>query len=970
MTHLSQNRLNLLLIGLMLGGLIFLIAAKSDDIGEQWPEPSRETKPWTRWWWPGSAVTKAGITAELESFKKAGIGGVEITPIYGVVGYEDKFVNFLSPTWIELLLHTLREGERLGLGVDMATGTGWPFGGPWVTQADACKTIHYKTYTLKGGAQLTEKIIFIQKPFLKAIGNPVFMNPGGDEMRLNPKDISIAQLNDPIAKNKNLQALALEQVAFEKRLKLAKLMAYGDSEKIVDITAHVSKDGTLQWTAPAGNWKLYAVFEGFHGKMVERAGPGGEGDVIDHFSKQAVENYLSHFDSAFSTNDIHLLRSFFNDSYEVDDAKGVASWTPELFEEFKHLRGYDLAEHLPELFSNAPVNRVLCDYRETISQLLLDNFTKQWKTWAHKKKALVRNQAHGSPANILDLYALVDIPEIEGVEPLRIKMASSAANVTGKKLVSSESATWLDEHFQSTLGDVKVAVDRFMLNGVNHIFYHGTCYSPRDEPWPGWLFYAAVHFNSRNPMWSDFGKLNQYITRSQSLLQNSTPDNDVLLYYPVYDGFSTHGKELLEHFDGIKKQFDKTPFERAANSLMRNGYEFDYISDKQLAELSTSNGKLITSGKNQYQTVIVPHCKYIPLETMKKLHQLGQQGATILITEGFPDSTAGFKNYKANEAHYKAIRDAVTQSALKEMKVSRFKTGDGYFIMADSVADMLQSVSIRKESCVKDGLSFIRKKNGNGNLYFIANTTEQPFTGNVVFQRRATTVVLYDPMSGQIGPAESKLIGDSTAVKLRLEPHQTLFVEMRSSKSNSRAFKFYSQDGAPLPLDKKWNIVFNSGGPTLPPATELQKLSSWTEFGNNDYPSFSGSATYSYQFEKPVAHASCWLLNLGKVHESAKVYVNGRFIDTVIASPYQLYLDSGLFKKNNLLEIVVTNSMANRIAYMDRNKLFWKKFYNINFPALKAEDRVNGLFDAVRWPPKESGLIGPVFLEPMKPSTF
>ena len=57
----------------------------------------------------------------------AGLGGVEITPIYGVRGFEDRNVAFLSPRWMELLSHTGREAQRLGLGVDMATGTGWPW---------------------------------------------------------------------------------------------------------------------------------------------------------------------------------------------------------------------------------------------------------------------------------------------------------------------------------------------------------------------------------------------------------------------------------------------------------------------------------------------------------------------------------------------------------------------------------------------------------------------------------------------------------------------------------------------------------------------------------------------------------------------------------------------------------------------------------------------------------------------------
>lgn len=272
--------------------------------------------------------------------------------------------------------------------------------------------------------------------------------------------------------------------------------------------------------------------------MVERAGPGGEGSVIDHFSNVALQHYLDRFDSAFKGKDIRGLRAFFNDSYEVDDARGAADWTPTLFNEFKKRRGYNLQEHLPALFGyddQEKNRRILCDYRETISEMLLHNFTEPWKQWAHDKAAIIRNQAHGAPSNILDLYGVVDIPEIEGVEPLRIKMASSAGNVTGKKLVSSESATWLGEHFESNLSDIKVALDRFMLNGVNHLFYHGTTYSPPGEPWPGWLFYAAVHLNPRNPLWSDFDALNQYVSRCQSFLQNATPDNDVLLYYPIYD---------------------------------------------------------------------------------------------------------------------------------------------------------------------------------------------------------------------------------------------------------------------------------------------------------------------------------------------------------------------------------------------------------------------------------------------------
>ena len=102
---------------------------------------------------------------------------------------------------------------------------------------------------------------------------------------------------------------------------------------------------------------------------------------------------------------------------------------------------------------------MIYDYRSVIDELILENFTKEWKKWGASKGKILRNQSHGSPANTLDLYSVVDIPETEGTDILRFKFATSAANVSGKQLVSAESATWLNEHFLSSWADVKKAID-------------------------------------------------------------------------------------------------------------------------------------------------------------------------------------------------------------------------------------------------------------------------------------------------------------------------------------------------------------------------------------------------------------------------------------------------------------------------------------------------------------------------------
>ena len=152
---------------------------------------------------------------------------------------------------------------------------------------------------------------------------------------------------------------------------------------------------------------------------------------------------------------------------------------------------------------------------------------------------LTRNQAHGSPANLLDFYAIADIPETEvyldKCNPLLAKFASSAAHVAGHQRASSETGTWLTEHWQTRLYDLKHEVDGLFIGGINHIFYHGCCYSPDDAAWPGWQFYAASEVNPRNAIWHDLPALNQYIARCQSILAAGAPDNDVLLYWPIHD---------------------------------------------------------------------------------------------------------------------------------------------------------------------------------------------------------------------------------------------------------------------------------------------------------------------------------------------------------------------------------------------------------------------------------------------------
>lgn len=936
---------------------IFTIIAALFCLGLQtqaqikWPAITQTTKPWTRWWWEGSAVDKPNLTAAMQLYQKAGLGGLEITPIYGVKGAEDQFINFLSPKWMEMLQHTLAEAKRLNLGIDLANATGWPFGGPWVTPTDACKNVNVKTYSLKEGEQLSELIQFTQQPLVRTIsGVPV----------------DIKSLTYPVASNSNLQSYAFDQLRYEMPLALNTLMAYSDKGDVIELTDKVSTSGKLNWTAPPGNWKLMALFIGWHGKMVERAAPGGEGDVIDHFNSLALKHYLNKFDTVFKGKDIGGIRAFFNDSYEVDDAKGQSNWTPDFLVQFKQRRGYELKNYLPQLFardSTETSRRVLVDYRQTISELVLDNFTKPWQQWAAGQKKMVRNQSHGSPANILDCYAVVDIPETEGEDILRFKFATSTANVMGKPLAASETATWLNEHFQSSLGDVKQAVDKYFVGGVNHVFWHGTNYSPQNDPWPGWLFYAAVHFTPANPFWKDFGTLNNYVARCQSFLQKGKSDNDVLLYFPFNDKNAEPGRDMLNHFDGMEG-FGKTVFKESAEWLLKQGYAFDLISDKQIIEQVNTKGAILQTVKNNYKTILLSDVKVIPLETMKQLLALATNGATIVFHRHLPDDVPGMFQWEQRKKELETIIHNLSFAAAGNVK--KASVGKGFTLLGDDLDALMTEAEVSRETLVDKGLQYNRRSYIGGHYYFISNPSKQSLNEWVPLQTTEKNIVLFNPMLVANGLAKTRMNSGITEVLLQLQPGESCILQTAQNPVSGERYSYYKTEEPATAIDGNWKIKFVKGGPSLPATLENISLGSWTDLPGQAVKIFSGTAQYSVRFKKPARNAAAWLLDLGNVQETAEVCLNGKKLQTLIGPTFQLTIDATLLKKENFLQVIVTNGMPNRIVDLEKRGVQWKKFYNTNFPSRLAENRgSDGIFTAIKWQPKASGLIGPVTLTPV-----
>ncbi|RNL78126.1 glycoside hydrolase [Sinomicrobium pectinilyticum] len=903
--------------------LIFLLcighvsrAQEETRDNEAWPAGKIYAKPWTRWWWMGSAVDKKNITGNLSALHKAGIGGVEITPIYGVKGEEENFIGHLSPRWIEMLHHTVKVADSLGMKADMVMGTGWPYGGPQVEPEFAAGKLTFRKYQIKAGKTFDREI----------------------------------EPEDP---------------AHHPHTRLQYVFAYDEGGEFTDLSGHLDEN-RLRWEADDADYTLYAVFGDKTGQKVKRAAPGGEGLTLDHYSKEAFEDYAKPYDTALKDMKSKL-RAVFNDSYEVYGT----DYTPRFFEAFKKLRGYDLAPYFPFLLDTIPgetANRVKSDYRETISDLLLENFVDNWTEWAHSNGFESKLQAHGSPGNLIDLYAAADIPECEtfgsmpfdipglrretsdirkgDADRIMLKFASSAAHIAGKPLVSSETFTWLREHFKTALSQCKPEVEELFISGVNHVFLHGTTYAPERAVWPGWKFYASVNFHPNNTIWKDIPDMFSYISRCQAILQEGEPGRDVLLYWPVYDtwGKNLGGSRFFQFkIHALGEWLHGTSFYETANELLDNGYAVDFVSDRFIAQAEAAAGDLQLPG-GRYKAIVIPDCEKMPLTTLKKLLELKKQGARIIFL-GTPESVPGLYNYSEQNAEL--------QQLLSKNHIDK-ETGD-------HVVSSLEAIGISPEKVSDFGLKFIRREYKGGKFYFLVNHGSKAVNEMIPLRVKAKQVRIMDPISGRSGVAKLSEQGDYTRVRVQIKPGESLFLHTSETDKGGEPWRYY-EEGKVYPLTGKWKLSFLNGGPELPRDISISDLGSWTTYGPG-YEAFSGTAKYVLEFDRPEEEAENWKLNLGDVRESARVWLNGKYVGCAWSVPF--ILETGeLKKKKNVLEIEVTNLAADRIRDMELKGEEWKIFYDANIV-----NRNYKKFDASRWDPMPSGLLGPVSLVPLYATT-
>ncbi len=709
--------------------------------------PPPTAKPQTYWMWLNGNVSKHGITKDLEAMKRVGI---QKPLIFNVdMSFPEGSVKYLSTQWLEMFKFTATEAKRLGMQIGFHNGPGLSSsGGPWVKPEDAMQKVVYSVTSIKAGKSLAT---VIPKPafqfgYYEDIAVLAFPTPKGSQ------------------RIKNITKKSLAENTFTNNLEPDTGIVRGDDviqkNEIVDLTNKLSSDGTLQWQPPAGEWTILRIGHTPNGNENRPAIAGGRGLECDKMSTEALDNYwkggiqpiIDVVGSLVGT----AITDCTIDSYEV----GSNNWTKLFREEFKKRRGYDCYLYLPTLAgyyvgSGEISERFLWDFRQTISDLIADNYYGHFRKLCNQHGLSLLIEPYGGPFKSHRAGTKPDgvIAEFWLEKNLFLespKLVASIAHLNGQAIVGSEAftsfGTW--SNYPATM---KPVGDMAWAEGVNRFTFHVYAHQPWDVA-PGLTFGVyGVEMNRMNTWWEQSKPYMNYLSRSQYLLQQGRNVADVL----YFTGESRVNNASLH------------------DDTKRRGYDYDQIGTEQIKELYVKDGKLYTKNAGPYQLLVLPESEWATPELLEKLKILTDGGATIVGTK--PKKSPSLTNFPNCDEQVSALANE-----LWPHKIHDFPSGGDIY-------SLLQQQKISPDFSTEisgNDLNFVHRKSGTDDIYFIANPVNQSRTEICRFRVSGKRPELWDAETGIITavPIWNETNG-VTEIPLSFSPYGSALIVFREVKN-------------------------------------------------------------------------------------------------------------------------------------------------------------------------------------------
>jgi hypothetical protein len=865
--------------------------------------PPNAARPMVRWWWFGAAVVKPEILTELQQMKADGIQGAELAFEYPEV-LDDPSKNlknlpFLSPEMLDDVRYAQSEGRKLGLRIDVTLCSGWPYGGPHITQEEAVHSLH--TFEVPVPANATSATI------------PATQN---NRPSLADGDTVIsAVITDPNT--------ATPPAATPGRGgRGGGVGRGGDGPRRVSFDAATAKpiafSGTSATFDPSPKPRVAVFFvSGHSGQQVKRAAVDADGPVLDSFSHDAVAKHLKVVGEpllkAFGATPPYAI---FSDSLEAYGS----DWTPKLPAEFKARRGYDLIPHLPELVAGGTpaAEQVRHDYGQTLTELIDQNYLKQVADWAVAHHTKFRSQTYGEPAVDFSSQNIPQLAEGEGPQWRAfstLRWATSANHVFNNVVTSGETFTWLHSPvFRAVPLDMKVEADIDFIMGENLIICHGWGYSPPDHevPEPGWSLYAATSMNNHNPWHPVMPAVTAYIGRMSWLMRQGKPANQVAILLPTDDIWATFSPTHTTVTGALGPRISPL-----MSPILSAGYNVDYIDAKAIDKV----------GLGTHQVLILPPTDRLPLEALRKLAAWTKAGGHVIAVGHAPTMTPDGKplpDTSLTESFVVVATADMLPQALRDAAAPDFTLAQA-------------------QDSMKAQIGFIRRKLPTADVYFVVNTSNQPIDTTATFATTYKGAEAWDPDSTAISPASAH---DQS---IHLAPYESRVFVFSASPAHAAPVNIDQiSPAAPVAdLSTDWKVTFTSTGKSETEATPTDWIADPSTLH------YSGEAVYSRDFDvttlptgpidlvvlggKPVAGSPNAPNDLppvlgpdglpnplitraaprnygyydGPIREAALVTINGQSAGALWHPPYRLDVGKYLKAGTNHIEIRIYNTALN-----------------------------------------------------------
>jgi hypothetical protein len=679
--------------------------------------------------------------------KAKGFGGALICDAGGAEQRANSQVphgpTFFSPAWRELYKHALREADRLGLEMSLNIQSGWNLGGPVVTPDDAPKKLTWTELSVTGPARVATKLAapkardnYYRDLFVLAYR----IRPDG------PK-------NRPPLQNQLEKALLkpLRPFSAPDTTPLFQEVAATPGEEdlratdVVDLTAHLTAAGELNWDAPAGEWQILRLGCTLNDHCrVSTCSEGWEGYALDPFDAGAFRRYWDAIVEPLIADAGPLagksLKYLHTDSWEVE----VANWTPTLRAEFQQRRGYDLLAWLPVITgrivnSRDESNRFLADFRRTMGDLAIANHYQLFRDGAHRHGLLIHPESggpHAVPIDAQQCLGFNDAPmsefwatswkhRIGDENRFFVKQPASAAHTYGRRLVLAEGFTTIGPHWQETLWDnLKPSFDKAICEGLNLLMWHAFVCSPAEMGVPGQQYFAGTHLNPNVTWWEKSAPFFAYLNRTQTLMQQGLFVADVAYYYGDH----------VPNFTQLKK---------SDPAKILSGYDYDVLTEEVLlTRAAVKDGRLVLPDGMSYRVLALPEREVISLPVLRRLKEFVAAGATVIGPK--PKATATLTGFPRTDAEVAKLADQLWSG----------KTGKGRIITGKSAREVLLADGVKPDfECWSSRFSvpdadrlklelqragpetgaplpvhYIHRRDADTEIYFVANRTNLPLS--------------------------------------------------------------------------------------------------------------------------------------------------------------------------------------------------------------------------------------------------